>query len=252
MSDNTFVIASIRRPVHHFLSLYDWSNAHMLVERLANCKLNKWQGIRIFLESYDLIQSVYTTYTEYKVQDHIKIDMLRPNLQLFNLGVDTLSTNYEEVLQLAEHIGFFVVAEEYNKSMVILRDKLCCSFQDLVYRKQKKTHDFKETIDIPTDIEEAIIRFNSKDMLLYEIALNRLYKEIVIHPQFLQLLNIYKWEVHKYEQKCTSNSKQSRICQPTNINEVYTFMQNVRNIQKEKLLKKLRQTFSEERNRSFT
>lgn len=250
MDDDAFIMASVRHPVQHFMSLYKWSNIQKAVEKLVGKQLDKWSAVRLFLQHDDIIRNIYATFREDEVRDKLQINLVRPNLQLYSLGLKENCTFYE-IEQRFNELNFVAVAEKYNESMVILRDKLCCAFEDVVYRKQnvKRSNNEKDRETIPEDIEEAITHFNLKDMYLYKLAMKRLYKEILERKNFEQILGIYKFELRKYQSKCQENSKfdistRKLICPPTT-GELGIFIENVRNEQRNSLLTKLRKKYEQ-------
>ena len=127
--------------------------------------------------------------------------------------------------------------------MIILRDKLCCRIQDVLYRRQNVRRSKQERKEVlPNDIIEAILDFNKGDLLLYTIASKRLNCEVRGHTHLEQSLGILKYEMEKYEEKCMKIKEGDRykVCPPTNNNQVGLFVENVRSEQRKKLMEKLR------------
>lgn len=250
MADDVFVMTSVRHPVQHFMSLFKWSNIQKAVEKLVNKPLDKWSAVRVFLQDDDLVRNMYATFREDEVRDELQINLVRPNLQLYSLGL-TAGSTFSEIEQRVREIDLIVVAENYDESMLILRDKLCCALEDLAYRKQnvKRSAHEKEKEVIPADIEEAITHFNLKDMYLYKLAMKRLYEEILQRQNFEQILGIYRYELKKYEQKCNANSTldqetKDRLCPPTD-GEIGIFLERIRNEQRDFLREKLRKQYKQ-------
>ena len=241
MSDDVFIMASVRHPVQHFLSLYKYSGIQKAVERLQNKKLNTWESMRIFFKKPSAVQNAYATYTDGEVRDKLQVIMVRPNLQLFSLGVTSADLN--EIEKVTSDIDFLVVAEIFNESMVILREKLCCSIEDVVYRRQNVGRSNSETEKVPHDIKKAILKFNSGDLLLYALSQRRLYNEIVKISNFELFMNIYKHELEKYQKKCSDAPVQDYLCPPISNGEIGAFVEHVRSRQRDKLLQKLRKEY---------
>jgi len=60
MNPNPFFITSVRHPVEHFLSFYDYARIHKTVIEITGIRsLTKWQGIEIFIKNYQLVQNYY-------------------------------------------------------------------------------------------------------------------------------------------------------------------------------------------------
>jgi len=246
MADNVFILASVRHPIKHFISLFKYSSIQGAVERLVGKKLDIWEAMRAFLRNPDLVQKTYATYKENEVRDTLQINMVRPNLQLFDLGLSGPKTTDENILERLSQVHFIVVAEHFDESMVILRDKLCCSVEDVVYRKQN-IRQASTVENVPEDVQKLIMDFNSGDVIFYKHALQRLDKEIEQQAHFDNLLEIYRHELQKYESKCTDSSFpedfKSRICPPITNGQIGVFVGKVRKGEQEKLLEKLKSKY---------
>lgn len=261
MTDDVFIMTSIRHPVQHFMSLYETANVQKAVEKLVNdttttTSVDKWTAVRLFLQHYDVIKNVYATFQEDESHDAHHVNLVGPNAQTYSLGLSRESS-FDEIEQRVRDIDFITIAEKFEESMVILRDKLCCSYQDLVYRSpgsiSKKTKNLdRHKEEIPEDIEEAITHFNLKDMYLYKLAMKRLYEEILERKNFEQVLGIYRYELRKYQQRCNKTSTPKRPlldtapnCLPLPGQELDLYLKNIRYDQREFLLAKLRQKYKQ-------
>ncbi|XP_065674818.1 galactose-3-O-sulfotransferase 2 [Hydra vulgaris] len=247
MNKDAFVMASVRHPVEHFLSLYKYSRIQSAVERLILKNVDLWESIRIFFKHYQLVRNIYTTYRENEVRDKYQIDLIQPNLQTRSLGI--INGTKAEIIDRLDAFHFVVVADKYDESMVILREKLCCTIQDVVYRKQNVRRSNEEAkVQIPPDIEKAILEFNYADLIFYNIANNRLREEIEKHTYFEQALGIFKHELGLYESKCTNDdvpqTVKDSICPPKEVAQTGIFVENIRAEQQNILLSKLRDKFN--------
>lgn len=242
MSRDPFVMTSVRDPIQHFMSLYKYSHVHQAVERLIGRQVDQWDGIRIFLSQPNLIQNIYATYKEDEVRDTLQIHMVQPNLQLFSLGLTSFT--FSKIKQLVETLDFVVIVERFDESMVILRERLCCAIENVVYRKQNVRRSLPEQHqEIPNDIRKAILKFNSGDYLLYQAANKRLDTDIRAVYNFQQLLGIYRFELVKYEKKCKEEDRneeiKTKLCPPITNGQIGNFVESIRTEQREKLLAKL-------------
>lgn len=127
--------------------------------------------------------------------------------------------------------------------MIILRDKLCCSIEDVLYRKQNARRSSGEQTEIvPKDIVDSILEFNKGDLLLYNIAWERLNCDIHGYTHLENHLEIFKYEMGKYDAMCEGikEGKRYHVCPPTTNGQVGVFVENVRNEQRMKLMRKLK------------
>lgn len=257
MADDVFVLASVRHPVQHFISVFREMRILDAVRRLTNNKtLSEFDGMRIFLRDPKSVQKTYVTYEENN-KDNIhgktsvhEISLVQPNLQSFSLGI-TESASEEEFNSRLEEIHFIVVAEQFDESMLVLREKLCCTIEDLVYRKSSDENLMNDkTIFIPQDLQKLVLEFNKQDTRIYKHALSALRKELDKFDNLDQYLNIYRFEMEKYEMKCTNpkfpDTFKDKICPPLSRPGVGGFAMGVLQEQKERLLKKLRSQYANE------
>ena len=235
-------MASVRHPVEHFLSLYKYSKIHAAVERLTKKSLDQWDSMRVFLKNPQLVRNIYATYNENEVRDRYQINLIQPNLQLHSLGI--INGTRSQIIERLDDLHFVVVADKYDESMVILREKLCCTIQDVVYRKQNVRRNNEEIkLQVPPDIENAILEFNSADLIFYTVAKDRLFEEVQKHSYFEQALGIFRHELELYETKCTNEdvpqSIRDGICPPKEAAQTGVFVESIRKQQQQKLLNKL-------------
>ena len=258
MANDVFVLASVRHPVQHFISVFREMHILNAVRRLTNNKtLTEFDGIRIFLRDPKSVQKIYVTYGRNKMDgvnektDNVHdISLVQPNIQSFSLGI-TESASQEEFENRLEEINFMVVAERFDESMLVLREKLCCTIEDLVYRKPSHENIFIEKqIFIPQDLQKLVLEFNKQDTKLYKHALGALQKQLDKFNDVDQLLGIYRFEMEKYEMKCKNpkfpDTFKDKICPPLSRPGVGEFAIGVLQEQKERLLKKLRSLYVNE------
>ena len=209
MKDNVFVMSSVRHPIQHFLSLYKYTGVNGTVEKLPAGKLNKFDGMRMIL------RNAIATLDDKEMRDEQQINSLRNNLQLFCLGVNTYDIS--AILGRTKEIDFFVIAERYDESMIVLRDKLCCNIEDVLYRKQNDRRSSLERNEvIPDDIRDAILEFIKGDLILYTTLIQRLACDTKDEMYMKQELEIVNFELRKCEKKCMDIPEVQRhtICPP--------------------------------------
>ena len=252
MSPSAFVMASVRHPIHHFFSLFKYTRVQEAVERLVAKKLDLWEAVRIFLKHPQLVQNVLATYPEHELRDRLQINLVRPNLQLYSLGIDANvyknMTDLENIVKKrVEHFDFIAVAEMFKESMVILRTKLCCQMEDVVYRKQNVRRKKNENAELPQDIEREILKFNAGDFMLYNIAKHRLENDIQSLETFNYFMQFFDAKQYAYESKARNESipyeKRVRLFPPDTIGQIGVFVEGVREEQRKRLLFELQEEY---------
>ena len=190
MSGRPNTIASVRNPIKHFLSMYQFSLVHHAVEMLL--KLDFWDGVRIFLKNPTLVRSIYNTFKKDEIHDFALQHLVRANLQTFSLGLSPTASK-SEIEARSKEIDFFVVTEHFHESIVILAKNLCVPFKDFVFVQHNINHNTKRELvrDAPKDVIELIRKFNSNDIILYETALQRFKTTMTAYPDSKSDLNIY-------------------------------------------------------------
>ena len=166
------------------------------MEKLPGGKLNKLDGMRMIL------RNAIATLDDKEMRDEQQINSLRNNLQLFCLGVNTYDIS--AISGRTKEIDFFLIAERYDESMIVLRDKLCCNIEDVLYRKQNGRRSSLERNEvIPDDTRDAILEFTKGDLILYTISIQR-------------------FVLRKYEKKCIDIPEVQRhtLCPPTSNGQV--------------------------------
>ena len=251
MTDDVFVLASVRHPVQHFISVFRDMDILKAVRRLTNNKtVTEFDGMRIFLQNPKSVQKTYVTYSyehdnKKGIDESIahQISLVQPNLQSFSLGITELNSQDEFNSRLKE-MHLIAVAERFDESMLVLREKLCCSIEDLVYRKDSHENVINQQTFIPEDLQKLVLEFNDRDARLYKHALRELQKELDKFKNLDQLLGIYHFEMDKYEKKCTNpkfpDTFKNKICPPLSHPDMGGFVMGVLREQKERLLRKLR------------
>ena len=247
MSSRPYTVASVRDPIQHFLSMYQFALVHHAVEMLTLLKLDFWDGVRIFLKNPTLVRSVYNTFKKDEINDFALQHLVRRNLQTFSLGLSPTASK-TEVKARSKEINFFIVNEHFHESVVILAKSLCVPFSDVVFVQHNINHDTKkkQIKDAPSDVIELIKRFNSNDLILYDTALQRLKTSRTQYSDFKNDLNIYKSLIEKYARDCHSINKplamvDGNYCLP----EVPTyFYEMIRNDIRKNLLSRLQDQYN--------
>ena len=223
--------------------------AHAIVEKLHGGKLNKSDGMRMMLRNPELIQNAFATLDNLEKEGWHLINLLRGNLQLFSLGINTYDIS--AILERTKEIDFFVIAERYDESMIVLRDKLCCNTEDLLYKKQnvRRTSSERKEV-IPDDIRDAILEYNKGDLILYKIALQRFACDTKNETYMKQELKKLYYEQRKIIKKCMDipNVQRPTRCSLMTGGDIQVFLRSVQKEQRMKLLRKVREKFRSREN----
>ena len=256
MADNVFVLASVRHPVQHFMLMFRETEALKVVQRLTNNEtLEEYDAMKILLRNPELVQKTFITYdnnvdNENDSRHHHRISLIQPNIQSYSLGI-TESTSQMEFTRRLHEIHFIVVAEHFDESMLVLREKLCCSVEDVVYRRKQTSNE--QVVFIPEDLQKLVLEFNNKDARLYKYALDELHNELNEFSNLDQMLGIYHHELDKHEKKCNHpnipESFKSMICPPLSHSGIKGGIAfDVLKEQKSRLLKRLRAEYQHNEN----
>ena len=120
-----------------------------------------------------ILRNAIATLDDKEMRDMLQINSLRNNLQLFCLGINTYDIS--AISGRTKEMDFFVIAERYGESMIVLRDKLCCNIEDVQNSKQNDRRTSLERNEvIPDDIRDAILEFTKGDLILYTTSIQRL------------------------------------------------------------------------------
>ena len=132
------MMTSVRNPVSHFISLFKFARIQNAVQLLTLEGTDLWDSIRTFLRHRKLVQNIYATYKQGDINAQI-MNLLRPNLQLFSLGLHS-NISEEVIKEKAGKLNFIFISEHFQESMVLLANELCCNFNDLVFVSQTLDH----------------------------------------------------------------------------------------------------------------
>jgi len=242
MVDPPYIIASVRDPVQHFISMYRFANVHYAVEMLTLLKLDLWESMRIFLKNPQLVRDVYNTFSGDELIDFELIHLVRPNLQTFSLGLPPHASS-SEIQARAKDVDHFVISEDFFSSIVLMAKELCLPFDDLVFVKQNIQVKMKPDMSagIPDDIVRMIKSYNSGDAILYESAKQRLATSKEQHERHINDVAIYKSVIKRYARRCqVTNARLAKVDDNYCLPEEQTyFYKLVRDKVRKKLLNEL-------------
>jgi len=242
MVDPPYIIASVRDPVQHFISMYRFANVHYAVEMLTLLKLDLWESMRIFLKNPQLVRDVYNTFSGDELIDFELIHLVRPNLQTFSLGLPP-HASLSEIQARAKDVDHFVISEDFFSSIVLMAKELCLPFDDLVFVKQNIQVKMKPDMSagIPDDIVRMIKSYNSGDAILYESAKQRLATSKEQHERHINDVAIYKSVIKRYARRCqVTNARLAKVDDNYCLPEEQTyFYKLVRDKVRKKLLNEL-------------
>ena len=220
MKDDVFVMASIRHPIEHFLSVYKFSMVHKHIEKLHGKKLSKFDGMRILLKNSDLIQKAYAL----SGISMPLFQLIRPNVQLLSLGITKFTGDIDAVYERTKEIDFFVIAEQFDESMVVLSNELHADQKYFVYNKFTVNRSQKERDEtVPEDIKKLILEFNKGDMILYSIGKQRLHCHMQNIPDMEGALTNFRKILSDYKVDCATHKAG---CLPANSSMLAKYVQN--------------------------
>jgi len=217
MNPNPFFITSVRHPVQHFLSLYNFAGIQYAEIELTGIRsLTKWQGIEIFIKNYQLVQNYYNVKTPYRPTRYASYaSWIQRNLQLssfeerINKGTEgkVSKVKLKEIKIIFNQIDHFIIAEYTAETLLILYRKLNCEMEDMFYTQQngRRSNEEKNEI-VPEFIQKLILEFNNADLQFYQLAVKKMFQEISNYKNFKEDLKLFNAGLHNYTVYCQSNT----------------------------------------------
>ncbi|CAH3130001.1 unnamed protein product [Porites lobata] len=154
-----------------------------------------------------------TFYRSSRVLDGLGVDLnLLKNPSLFDLGLDreyhenlTLVQDYIRFLQ--QEFDLVMLMEYFDESLVLLKRQLCWKMEDILFFKLNERVQ-KEKQRISNQVREQIKKWNSADVLLYDVFNQTLWQKIMKEgPDFFEDLSIFKKEKEAMKNKCLRKGK---------------------------------------------
>lgn len=201
MASRPYIVASVRDPVRHFISMYRFAKVHYAVEMLSLLKLELWESMRIFLKNPQLVRDVYNTFSSSELHDLRLAYLVRPNLQIFSLGLPPHASP-NDIQTRAKDVDHFIITDDFFSSVVLMARELCLSFDNLVFVRQNVQVKMEHK-NIPDDIVRMIKSYNSGDAILYETAKKRLATAKEQNMRHMDNdVAIYKSLIRRYARRC--------------------------------------------------
>lgn len=154
-----------------------------------------------------------TFYRSSRVLDGLGVDLnLLKNPSLFDLGLDreyhenlTMVQDYIRFLQ--QEFDLVMLMEYFDESLVLLKRQLCWKMEDILFFKLNERVQ-KEKQRISNQVREQIKKWNSADVLLYDVFNQTLWQKIMKEgPDFFEDLSIFKKEKEAMKNKCLRKGK---------------------------------------------
>ncbi|XP_030851282.1 galactosylceramide sulfotransferase isoform X2 [Strongylocentrotus purpuratus] len=111
------------------------------------------------------------------------------NQQFFDLGLDTkYSTDWvridKTIAKLDKELDLVMITEYYDESLILLRDLLCWTTQDILYTK-RMVRNSTSSIQVRPEMRTKIRQWNGADTHLYEHYNRTLWQKIAAYgPRF--------------------------------------------------------------------
>ncbi|XP_077862605.1 galactosylceramide sulfotransferase-like [Saccoglossus kowalevskii] len=184
---NATYITILRHPVKQFESSFSYF---------------RWNK---YIRSNDPIMELFRNSTKYI--DKLPMKGLVQNGQLFDLGLtaeQTLNESIveEKILSLDREMDLILITEYFDESLLILRDLLCWSVDDILYisngiRKETQRRNLTSTE------KDSILQWNKSDLKLYQYFEKILASKIKQYgPCFEHDLQLFRKRRDKIMEQC--------------------------------------------------
>ena len=191
----TRYITMLRDPTKQFESVFNFFGFGRLLQELPNDA----SPLEHFLQNA-------TFYSE-QFKRRPKLLNLIKNPALFDLGLDTehhenftVMRNYIRFLQ--QEFDLVMLMEHFDESLVLLKRRFCWKIEDILYFKLNERIEAQKPKLSKSAIEQ-IRKWNSGDVLLYEVFNQTLWKMIEEEgPSFFKDLSLFRKAKKIAEQAC--------------------------------------------------
>ena len=190
--ETTHYITMLREPAEQFESAFNYFDVAK--------KLGVPGNVTSTLENF--LQNAEFYLNKGKREFH-----LLKNPSLFDLGFHTLYhrslTAVENYIHFLRHeFDLVMLIEYFDESLVLLKRRFCWKVEDILYFKLNERTD-KEKQNITSNTKELIRKWNSADVLLYNVFNQTLWNMIQQEgPDFLEDLSLFRKEKQSMEKKC--------------------------------------------------
>lgn len=154
-----------------------------------------------------------TFYQSRRVLDGLGVDLnLLKNPSLFDLGLDreyheNLTMVHDYIRFLQQEFDLVMLMEYFDESLVLLKRHLCWKIEDILFFKLNERVE-KEKQHISNHVREQIKKWNSADVLLYDVFNQTLWQKIMKEgTDFFEDLSIFKKEKEAMKNKCLQEGK---------------------------------------------
>ncbi|XP_033101863.1 galactosylceramide sulfotransferase-like [Anneissia japonica] len=138
------------------------------------------------------------------------------NPMLHSFGLLNRTTNEATINSFIDHlksaIDFVVITDHFDESLILLKDKLCWDFDDIVYFPQLVRHD-RNRNNIDGNLAERVKRWNFGDAKLFEYFNQSLWRRIEEFGRDRMRKELEKFRERKqfWKDKCTEGDNISRF-----------------------------------------
>ncbi|XP_071959415.1 galactosylceramide sulfotransferase-like [Antedon mediterranea] len=203
MKPGTVYITIIREPTTQFESAFSFFelSKYMGISK----ELTGQQRLEEFFRKPDSYRKKLKYVTWYGMKGvpwfHAK------NSQIFDLGLDheyhgDLEVVDRYIQRLDKEFEMVVILEHLDESLVILRQLLCWSWEDILYIKQNAR---LARTPLTQNLTESIQHWNSVDMLLYTHFNQTLWNKVAHYgPHFQRDLNLFRTMLVQMNSECAT------------------------------------------------
>ena len=198
--ETTRYITLLREPTQHFESIFNFFR----LDRRFRGLQNVFSPLQAFLRN--------ATFYFQQAKNITGVLNLMRNPALFELGLDTkyhgnftVVQNYIRFLQ--KEFDLVMLMEYFDESLVLLKRRFCWKIEDILYFKLNERLE-KHKQSVPSEVKEDIRKWNSGDVLLYDVFNQTLWKMIKEEgPDFYTDLARFSNELESIKGACLREGK---------------------------------------------
>ncbi len=197
---NATYMTIIRHPVKHFESAF----GYFFVNRVVAPNMTAGEDpIEVFMRTPD-----------YFLNKRFGFWFQMKNGQIFDLGIDhgdhTGPKITETIQRYDEEFDLIMIAEYFDESLLLLRQHLCLSWNDILYIKDNFRADGKR-IPLSDDVQKKIEIWNWADMALYKHFNTTFWQKISDYgDEFDRDLQYFRDLLRKTKIDCTEDEIQKK------------------------------------------
>lgn len=199
LNDDTIYLTSMRKPLSHFVSTFEFFYGRFSSHEKMQSKSDKGESLTCwghpfvdFLGGPGRSIHEYVNNAEYLYDSNVPWHFRGKNFQAYELGIDTDAVHTapqreEAVEKVKNQFDLIMVTEHYWESLVMMKDLLCMDWYDLYIDSRTVGSYEKPTF---TDREKAKFeKFNKLDEELYQMSNSTFWEKAEQRPGGIDQLN---------------------------------------------------------------